>query len=101
MNKSPATQLRLPSLNGLRAFEAAARHLSFTEAAAELNVTQTAVSHQIRRLEQELGIKLFIRRNRAIALTAEAQEYLPASAQHSTTCGWPPRGCGRRTTIAC
>src|SRR5206468_1003337 len=52
---------RLPSLNGLRAFEAAARHLSFTVAASELNVTQTAISHQIRRLEEELGIRLFIR----------------------------------------
>jgi Bacterial regulatory helix-turn-helix protein, lysR family len=46
---------RLPSLNGLRAFEAAARYLSFTRAAVELNVTQTAVSHQIRRLEEQLG----------------------------------------------
>ena len=43
---------RLPSLNGLRAFEAAARHLSFTQAASELNVTQTAISHQIKRLEE-------------------------------------------------
>ena len=68
---------RLPSLNGLRAFEAAARHLSFTVAAAELNVTQTAISHQIRRLEQELGIRLFVRQNRALALTPEAREYLP------------------------
>src|SRR3954452_24774746 len=68
---------RLPSLNGLRAFEAAARHLSFTLAAAELNVTQTAISHQIRRLEQELGIRLFVRQNRALALTPEAKEYLP------------------------
>jgi len=68
---------RLPSLNGLRAFEAAARHLSFTTAAAELNVTQTAVSHQIRRLEQELGVRLFVRQNRAIFLTEEAKEYLP------------------------
>jgi LysR family glycine cleavage system transcriptional activator len=68
---------RLPSLNGLRAFEAAARHLSFTQAAAELNVTQTAISHQIRRLEQELGLKLFVRQNRTLALTAEAREYLP------------------------
>jgi LysR family glycine cleavage system transcriptional activator len=68
---------RLPSLNGLRAFEAAARHLSFTMAAAELNVTQTAISHQIRRLEEELGIRLFIRQNRALALTAEARDYLP------------------------
>ena len=68
---------RLPSLNGLRAFEAAARHLSFTLAATELNVTQTAISHQIRRLEEELGIRLFIRQNRALALTPEARDYLP------------------------
>ncbi|MEH2510919.1 LysR family glycine cleavage system transcriptional activator [Nitrobacteraceae bacterium AZCC 1564] len=68
---------RLPSLNGLRAFEAAARHLSFTLAAQELNVTQTAISHQIRRLEEELGIRLFIRQNRSLALTPRAIEYLP------------------------
>ncbi|MEZ5820944.1 MAG: transcriptional regulator GcvA [Xanthobacteraceae bacterium] len=68
---------RLPSLNGLRAFEAAARHMSFTLAAAELNVTQTAISHQIRRLEEELGIRLFVRQNRALSLTPEAKEYLP------------------------
>jgi len=61
----------------LRAFEAAARHLSFTLAASELNVTQTAISHQIRRLEEELGIRLFIRQNRALALTPEARDYLP------------------------
>src|SRR6202047_2742324 len=68
---------RLPSLNGLRAFEAAARHLSFTAAATELNVTQTAISHQIRRLEEELGIRLFVRQNRSLALTPEARDYLP------------------------
>jgi LysR family glycine cleavage system transcriptional activator len=68
---------RLPSLNGLRAFEAAARHLSFTQAASELNVTQTAISHQIRRLEEELGMRLFIRKNRALALTPKARDYLP------------------------
>ena len=68
----------LPSLNGLRAFEAAARHLSFTRAAEELHVTQTAISHQIRRLEQQLGKRLFMRRTRALALTPEAEEYLPA-----------------------
>ena len=68
---------RLPSLNGLRAFEAAARHLSFTLAAAELNVTQTAISHQIRRLEEELGLRLFVRKNRALALTPKAKDYLP------------------------
>jgi LysR family glycine cleavage system transcriptional activator len=69
---------QLPSLNGLRAFEAAARHRSFTRAAAELNVTQTAISHQIRRLEEQLGIRLFLRRNRALELTREAESYLPA-----------------------
>src|SRR5271166_1081927 len=68
---------RLLSLNGLRAFEAAARHLSFTLAAAELNVTQTAISHQIKRLEEELGLRLFIRKNRALALTPKAKDYLP------------------------
>src|SRR5246500_5060538 len=68
---------RLPSLNGLRAFEAAARHLSFTLAAAGLNVTQTAISHQIRRLEEELGLRLFVRKNRALTLTPKARDYLP------------------------
>lgn len=68
---------RLPSLNGLRAFEAAARHLSFTTAAAELNVTQTAISHQIKRLELELGVRLFVRQNRALELTPQARDYLP------------------------
>ena len=68
---------RLPSLNGLRAFEAAARHLSFTKAAQELNVTQTAISHQIRRLEEELGLRLFVRQSRALALTPQAADYLP------------------------
>ena len=68
---------RLPSLNGLRAFEAAARHLSFTQAASELNVTQTAISHQIKRLEEELGVRLFVRQNRSLTLTQQAQEYLP------------------------
>ncbi len=68
---------RLPSLNGLRAFEAAARHLSFTKAAEELNVTQTAISHQIKRLEEELGLRLFVRQNRALTLTNEGREYLP------------------------
>ena len=69
---------RLPPLNGLRAFEAAARHLSFTRAAAELNVTQAAISHQIRMLEDRLGVKLFVRRNRTVLLSEAGQAYLPA-----------------------
>jgi LysR family glycine cleavage system transcriptional activator len=68
---------RLPSLNGLRAFEAAARHMSFTKAAEELNVTQTAISHQIKRLEEELGLRLFVRQNRTLALTVDGRDYLP------------------------
>ena len=69
---------RLPPLTALRAFEAAARHLSFTRAAAELHVTQTAISHQIRALEELLGVRLFRRLPRGLMLTDEAQRYLPA-----------------------
>ena len=69
---------RLPPLNSLRAFEAAARHLSFTLAAAELNVTQAAVSHQIKSLEERLGMPLFRRLNRALLLTDAGQTLYPA-----------------------
>ena len=71
------TSRRLPSLNGLKAFEAAARHLSFTRAAAELNVTQAAISHQVKALEERLGLALFRRLNRALLLTDEGQALLP------------------------
>ncbi len=70
--------MALPPLNGLRIFEAASRHMSFKRAAEELNVTPTAVSHQIRRLEEFLGTRLFLRQNRGLELTREAQEYLPS-----------------------
>ncbi|MEQ8319768.1 MAG: transcriptional regulator GcvA [Rhodospirillales bacterium] len=70
-------QRRLPSLNALRAFEAAARHLSFTRAADELNVTQAAVSHQVKALEDQIGIMLFQRRNRQLILTDAGQTLLP------------------------
>ena len=66
---------RLPPLNALRAFEASARQLSFTRAAEELFVTQAAISHQIKSLEEHLGIKLFMRKNRALLLTEEGQSY--------------------------
>ena len=66
---------RLPPLNALRVFDAAARHLSFTRAAEELFVTQAAVSHQIKSLEDFLGLKLFRRRNRSLLLTEEGQSY--------------------------
>jgi LysR family transcriptional regulator, glycine cleavage system transcriptional activator len=69
---------RLPPLNALRAFEAAARHLSFTKAADELAVTQAAISHQVKGLEDRLGVALFRRANRALVLTEVGQAYLPA-----------------------
>jgi LysR family transcriptional regulator, glycine cleavage system transcriptional activator len=65
----------LPSLNAARAFEAAARHLSFTRAAAELHVTQAAVSHQVKALESQLSLRLFRRAPRRLLLTDEGQAY--------------------------
>jgi LysR family transcriptional regulator of beta-lactamase len=69
------------SLNTLRVFEAAARHLSFTQAAGELCVTQAAVSHQIRTLEAQLGQPLFVRTPRALQLSDAGQQLLPALQQ--------------------
>ena len=69
-----------PPLNALRAFEAAARHLSLTKAALELNVTPSALSHQIRGLEDDLGVKLFDRGVRSIALTAAGKALPPRLA---------------------
>jgi len=66
----------LPPLNALRAFEAAARHLSFSRAADELHVTPAAVSHQIKALEEHLTIRLFHRRNRTVHLTEAGIGYL-------------------------
>ncbi len=68
---------RLPPLNALRAFEVAARHLSFKKAAAELSVTPTAVSHQIKSLEDFLGLTLFHRLTRALELTPHGLAMLP------------------------
>jgi len=67
----------LPPLSALRAFEAAARHMSFSRAATELHVTPAAISHQIHALEEDLGIRLFHRMNRSIELTASAKVLLP------------------------
>ncbi|RVH44216.1 LysR substrate-binding domain-containing protein [Sinorhizobium meliloti] len=67
---------KLPSLNGLKAFEAAARHLNFSLAAEELHVTQGAVAQQVRGLEAELGLKLFERLPRTLALTGEGRAYI-------------------------
>ncbi len=67
----------LPPLQWLRVFEASARHLSFTRSAEELNVTQSAVSQQIKLLENFIGSALFIRRPRALQLTPAGKNYLP------------------------
>ena len=67
----------LPPLASLRAFEAAARHLSFRAAAEELSVTQSAISHQIAELEKRLGVKLFDRHSRRVELTAAGAQYHP------------------------
>ena len=67
---------RLPPLNGLRAFEVAARHLSFTHAASELYLTRGAVAQQVRKLEEALGQKLFYRRRNRLTLTPAGEKYL-------------------------
>ena len=74
----PEGPLPLPPLGALRAFEAAARLESFTEAANELCVTQTAISHQVRLLEQTLGIALFVRKPRQIELTERGRAWATA-----------------------
>jgi LysR family glycine cleavage system transcriptional activator len=73
--------VRLPPLNALRAFEAAARRASFSDAAAELHVTPAAISHQIRALEADLGVPLFHRRNRAVELTQSGRLLLPGLSE--------------------
>ena len=67
---------RLPSLNALKAFEATARHESFTKAADELCVTQGAVSQQVKALEDDLGVRLFGRERQRLAITEAGQFYL-------------------------
>ena len=81
----PDAPPRLPPLNAVRAFAAAARHLSFTQAAAQLHVTHSAISRQVRALEEHLGVALFERRVRQVLLTAQGEQFFaqvePALAQ--------------------
>lgn len=79
----PRRSLRhaLPSLHGLMLFEAAARHLNFSKAAEELSITQSAVSHGVKQLEDTLGHALFLRENRALALTPQGQRLFASVAQ--------------------
>src|SRR4051794_38012998 len=72
---------RMPPLNSLRVFEAAARHMSVKKAAEELHVTAAAVSHQLSRLEYILGIELFVRHHQGIELTPVARDSLPTLQQ--------------------
>jgi LysR family glycine cleavage system transcriptional activator len=72
---------RLPPLNRLRSFEASARHLNFTQAAAELNLTPAAISQQVKGLESQLGMALFKRLPRGLALTEAGQAYMPVVHQ--------------------
>jgi DNA-binding transcriptional LysR family regulator len=75
----------LPALDLLVGFEAAARHLSFTKAGEELFLTQSAVSRQIKELEEQLGVELFQRRHRALALTSAGKSFYASAAQVLTT----------------
>ena len=67
---------RLPPMHALAAFEVAARYLSFSRAADELCLTDSAVSHRIRQLEEHLGCRLFVRMSRQVALTAQGEAFL-------------------------
>jgi LysR family glycine cleavage system transcriptional activator len=95
----------LPSLSSLRAFEAIARHRSFTRAGTELNLTQTAISHRIKELEALLTVQLFIRKQGGVALTDEGQVYLeairPALSQIAVASESISSANGSRLTVAC
>ncbi len=104
--ESSMSHAALPPLNWLRAFEAAARHLSFTAAASELHLTQSAISQHIRSLERFLGRPLFIRQSRTLVLTEEATNYLPAVREafrvlQTGTVAFPGMPSGRSVTLQC
>lgn len=97
-------QRKLPPLDLLRGFEAAARNLSFTKAADELFVTQSAVSRQVKSVEEHLGVALFVRRHRALLLTEAGHELYRATAQAlrqlaDAASRIRDRGAGRALTV--
>jgi DNA-binding transcriptional LysR family regulator len=97
------SEARLPSLDLLKGFEVAARRLSFTKAGEELHRTQSAISRQIQELEEQLGVQLFQRRHRALALTEAGQQLYPAVAQVLATVREATdrlRALGGRSTLA-
>ncbi len=96
---------RLPPLNALKAFESAARHMSLKRAAQELGVTPAAVSHQIKTLEDYLGVKLFRRVHRALELTAAATTALPKLSEGfgslaQAVAAMRPQAGGGRVTVS-
>ncbi len=96
----------LPPLTWLRAFEATARHLSFTRASVELNLTQSAVSQHVRSLEAFLGRDLFVRKTRALELTEDGANYLPGLREAfelivSSTRAFTGGDRGRNMTLQC
>lgn len=96
--------MRMPSLNALHAFEAAARHQSFARAAAELHVTQGAVSRHVKLLEAELGTVLFRRQSRGVELTARGRVLLPeltASFERIARAAGRVGEGGRELRVAC
>ena len=100
----PEQRRNLPSLDLLRGFEAAARNLSFTKAAAELFVTQSAVSRQVKTIEDHLGVALFTRSHRALRLTESGHDLYRATAQalrqlSDTANRIKQRGAGRALTV--
>ncbi|MEO8038052.1 MAG: transcriptional regulator GcvA [Betaproteobacteria bacterium] len=95
---------RLPSLDLLKGFESAARHLNFTHAADELYLTQSAVSRQVQTLEENLGVKLFVRQRRGLVLTAEGHRLREAvqaalSQIRDAIDSLAPRGAPRGVTV--
>lgn len=92
---------KLPPLNAIRAFEAAARHQSFTRAAEELGMTQAAVSYQIKQLEDRLGEPLFVRMPRQVELTSVGRRLAPAVAEASRRCAVRSRRWTKASTAFC
>jgi LysR family glycine cleavage system transcriptional activator len=99
---------RLPPLNALKAFEAAARHESFIRAAEELCVTQGAVSQQVKALEAELAIKIFNRERQRLIITEAGRDYLTVVRDALDRIAGPPqsdrgdaRAILRRSQVTC
>lgn len=93
-------QRALPPLNALKAFEAAAQCLSFTQAAARLCVTQSAVSRQVKLLEEQLGVVLFDRRGGQLKLTAAGHQLLPVLRQSFDRIAWTVGGLADQQTLS-